>query len=113
MSAYDSSFNIIGTSLAAPSEEALAQGATPYIEVSFTIGQALPIENPDNPGEALRVPAGMHRYKFSRSQAIDFFTAGLEQAEKLSEEKKANILVANDLGAVERAAAEISRIVGK
>lgn len=106
----DATYKLVGASLGAPDEEALANGASPAIEIVFTIGMALPFAGPD--GQPIHVASGNHRYKFQRDEAIKFFESGLEAAKKLPEERKSDIVLANDLGAVNQAAQAIRKVTG-
>lgn len=108
----DSSFNTLATSIGAPSEEALADGADPVVEIAYTIGIRLPFAGPD--GDPIQVPSALHRYRFTREQALKFAQAVTDSAEQLPEENKsANLVIANNLSAVEQTAEQMTRMTGR
>lgn len=109
MSAFDTTVNVIGTSLAAPSEEQLKTGETPALEIRLTIGQILPFSA--GPGQPPVVaPVGTIRYGLDRDAAIEFFKTGLEEAEKLPPPSK--LEVASSLNGIDEAAKNLERITG-
>ena len=109
MSAFDIHINVVGTSIGAPSEDALKAGAPSALEVELLLGQQLPFAQ--GPGQPpIVAPLGKVRYALEREAAIEFFERGLEEAKKLP--AKSNIEVAHSLDGVEKAAERLQKLSG-
>src|SRR3954467_708921 len=87
MSAFDSQIAVVGTSIGVPSEERLASGVDPSVEVALRIGLTLPFS--PAPGEPpVQANAGTLRYKLGKEAAVEFFSKGLEAAQTLPNESR-------------------------
>lgn len=109
MSAFDVTLNAGAPALGVPSQEQLDGGVPPAIEVIVPIALPLPIS--PGPGQPpLMMQAGVVRFELNKKAALDFFKKGLEETEKLPEEKPTSKLVtAQSLDGVDQAAAEMQR----
>lgn len=108
MSAFETSLNVLGTSIAVPDEESLKQGAPSAVEIVLAIAMQLPFGQ-QNTGPMM-AHIGNVKYTLDRDSAIQFFKGGLEAAEKLPPVSKLDI--ATDLSAVENAAEQMNSFRG-
>lgn len=109
MSAFDATLNVVGTSIGAPTEEQLAQGAPSALELSLQIGQQLPFsQGPGHPPVVAEF--GTLRFGLDRDTAIEFFSKGLEAAQALPAKKP--IEIASNLQGVEEAAERLAKLKG-
>lgn len=109
MSAFDTTVNVVGTSIGVPTEEHLAAGAPPALEIAIKIGQQLPFSAGDGQPPVV-AELGTIRFGLNQDTAVEFFEQGLEAAKKLPVKPKLDI--ATNLDGVEEAAKKISAITG-
>jgi hypothetical protein len=98
MSAFDSTWQTLGVSVGVPEDDG-------PLELMLTVGNALP--TPQGP---VPIPLGVHRFVFTREQAISLFEKGLEEAQKMP--KKSDIVTATNMSSVEKVAENIKKFGG-
>lgn len=103
MSAFETTYNIIGISAHGPSVEDVEGGADPLVLVRVTPGLMLPIPNPRNPTQPLIIPIGDVQYRLDRTAAIEFGHNLVEEGERLPLPKP-KIDVATSLAGVDAVA---------
>jgi hypothetical protein len=96
MNALDISLTVLSAGLSVPSEEQLAAGADPVLEVALHVGIPLPFSQ--GPGQPPMIaPLAVVRYKMDRDAAVDFFGTAKEEAEKLPKPSQIQTASAADL----------------
>lgn len=108
MSAFETTYNIIGISAHAPTDEELAAGADPLVMVNLTPGLMLPMENPAQPGQPVVIPLGQVRYRISGEASIEFGHTLVAEGERMP--KKTHVDIATSMAGVEEVANRLSRL---
>lgn len=108
MSAFETTINVVATSVGIPDEEAIKQGATD-MEVTLAIGQTLPFAQQQGAPPMMAL-LGSIKFTMNKESALKFFRSGLEAAEKLPETSK--LAISTDIHAAEEAANAVNAMRG-
>jgi hypothetical protein len=108
MSAFETTYNIIGLSAHAPSDEELEAGAEPLVTVNITPGLMLPMENPQAPGQPIVVPLGQIRYRINGEACIEFGETLINEGQRMPKRSKVDIV--SSMAGVDEVADRLARL---
>lgn len=102
--------NVMSVTTSAPSEEDLANGATPEIIMSLGLGIVLPLADPANPSQPVVVPGGQVRFRLDGEAAEEVGNKMAEEGARLP--RRSRLEIASSVSAAEEAARRLESLRG-